>query len=102
LGAPAWQVPDWQTSPMVQALPSLQVVPFGCNPGRHCPVAGWQVDVWHWSLGVHTTGFPPVQMPFWQVSVWVHALPSMQVVPLLAAGLLQMPVAGSQLPTTWH
>src|SRR5579883_258743 len=47
-------------------------------------------------------GLPPVQVPFWQVSVWVQALPSLQVVPLAAAGLEHWPVVGSQVPATWQ
>jgi hypothetical protein len=31
---------------------------------------------------VQITGLPPKQTPFWQVSVWVHALPSLHAVPL--------------------
>jgi hypothetical protein len=30
---------------------------------------------------VQTTGFAPVQTPAWHVSAWVHALPSLQLVP---------------------
>jgi hypothetical protein len=30
---------------------------------------------------VQTTGLEPVQVPFWQVSVWVQALPSLHAVP---------------------
>ena len=122
----------------MQALPSLQVVPFGLSrvasrcrsPDRRCrrrgtgrspcrprgssrctcrsgrcrsgcrrcrrcrscrsslagleqvPVAGLHVPAsWHWSLAVQTTGFEPVHVPLWQVSVCVQALPSLQVVP---------------------
>jgi hypothetical protein len=32
----------------------------------------------------------------------VQALPSLQAVPLSAAGLEQTPVDGSHVPTTWH
>jgi hypothetical protein len=41
-------------------------------------------------------------VPFWQVSVRVQALPSLQVVPLAAFGFEQVPVFGSQTPATWH
>jgi hypothetical protein len=51
---------------------------------------------------VHTTGLLPVQTPAWQVSVWVQALPSPQLVPFAALGLEQMPEAGLQTPATWH
>src|SRR5439155_1732652 len=58
--------------------------------------------VWHWLAAVHTTGFAPTQAPAWQVSLCVHALASLQLVPLGLAGLLQAPVAGSQVPAVWH
>jgi hypothetical protein len=51
---------------------------------------------------VQVTGFEPVHVPDWQVSVWVHALPSLQVVPLLATGFEHAPVEVSQVPATWH
>jgi hypothetical protein len=51
---------------------------------------------------VQITGFAPVHVPAWQVSVWVHASPSLQAVPFAAAGFEHWPVAGSQVPATWH
>jgi hypothetical protein len=87
---------------MVQAFPSVQPVPSPTSELAHCPLAGLHVEAWHWSIGVHTTGLPPVQVPFWQVSVSVHGFWSLQVVPLFAAGLLHIPVAGSQVPALWH
>jgi hypothetical protein len=51
---------------------------------------------------VQTTGFPPVQAPDWQVSVRVHALPSLQATPSALLGFEQTPVEVSQVPTTWH
>jgi len=67
------------------------------------PVAGSQVPaVWHWSEAVHTTGFAPTQAPAAQASVCVHRLPSVQGVPSAWAGLVQAPVAGSQVPAVWH
>src|SRR5438552_18563121 len=67
------------------------------------PVAGSQVPaVWHWSEAVHPTGFVPTQTPAAQISVCVHALPSVQGVPSAWAGLVQAPVAGSQVPAVWH
>lgn len=32
----------------------------------------------------------------------MHALPSLQVVPLATIGLLQVPVAGLYVPAKWH
>src|SRR5437016_3414086 len=67
------------------------------------PVAGLQAPAeWHWSAAVHTTGLAPTQAPASQVSVCVQALPSLHGAPLGLAGLLQMPVAGSQAPAVWH
>src|SRR6266704_1002265 len=93
------QAPAWQVSVCVQALPSSHGAPLGLAGLLQTPVAGSQVPaVWHWSAAVHTTGFAPTQAPAWQVSLCVHALASLQLVPLGLAGLLQAPVAGSQVP----
>ena len=51
---------------------------------------------------MQVTGVPPVHVPLWHVSDWVHALPSLQVVPFAAAGFEQVPLVGSQVPSTWH
>jgi len=97
-----WQPPPWQLSAVVQALPSLQAVPFGAGGFEQAPVAGSQVPArWHWSDAGHVTAVP-AQTPAWHVSPVVHALPSLQAVPLAATGLGQVPVAGSQVPATWH
>jgi hypothetical protein len=85
----------------VQALPSVQTVPFGLLGLEHVPDMGLHVPTsWHWSLAVQTTGFAPVHAPPWQVSVCVQALPSVQTVPLGRLGLEQMPEAGLQTPTS--
>src|SRR2546430_8208437 len=69
----------------------------------HAPYPDSQVPgAWHWSAAVHTTGFAPTQAPAWQVSLCVHALASLQLVPLGLAGLLQVPDAGLQVPAVWH
>jgi hypothetical protein len=97
------QVPDWQVSVWVQASPSLQAVPFAAFGFVHTPVPGLQTPAtWHWSLAVQTTGFEPLQAPDWQVSVWVHASPSLQAVPFAAFGFVHTPVPGLQTPATWH
>jgi hypothetical protein len=51
---------------------------------------------------VHVTGFAPVQTPLRQVSVWVQALPSLQLVPSALLGFEQAPVVVLQVPTSWH
>ena len=92
-------VPAWQTSVWVQALPSVHAVPLAALGLVHVPVATLQVPAeWHWSLAVHVTGLAPVQVPAWQVSLWVHALPSLHAVPLAALGLVHAPVAGAHVP----
>src|SRR5947208_2723922 len=97
------QVPLWQVSVWVQALPSLQAVPLLAFGLEHWPVAVLQVPAtWHWSEAVQTTGLEPVQVPVWQVAVWVQALPSLHAVPFVAVGLEHWPVAVLQVPATWH
>src|SRR5256885_1283029 len=102
-GLGAVPVPAWQVSVPVQALPSLQEAPLGFAGLEHVPVAGSQVPAtWHWSVAAQTTGFVPVHVPAWQVSVRVQALPSSQVAPSGFAGLEQRPVVGSHTPASWH
>src|SRR6266700_2776657 len=97
------QAPAWQVSLCVHALASLQLVPLGLAGLLQVPVVGSQVPaVWHWLAAVHTTGLAPTQAPAWQVSLCVHALASLQLVPLGLAGLLQAPDAGLQTPAVWH
>jgi hypothetical protein len=96
------QVPDEHASVRVHALPSLQAVPFVAI-GFEQPVAGLHVPaVWHWSLAVQTTGFAPVQVPLWHVSLCVHALPSLHAVPFVATGFEHAPVPVLHVPTVWH
>src|SRR2546427_527353 len=97
------QAPASQVSVCVQALPSLHGAPLSLGGLLQTPVAGLQVPaVWHWSAAVQATGLAPTQAPASQVSVCVQALPSLHGAPLGLAGLLQMPVAGSQAPAVWH
>ena len=51
---------------------------------------------------MQTTGLPPVQTPFWHVSVCVQAFESLQGVPGSASGKSQVPLAGLQTPAWWH
>src|SRR2546428_7569019 len=44
----------------------------------------------------------PMHVPLVQVSVMVHALPSLHAVPLALAGFEHAPVVGSQVPASWH
>ena len=103
IGFPPTQLPPWQVSVRVQALPSLQPVPLFFCGFEHVPLAGLQVPTsWHWSCAVHVTGLAPVHAPPWQVSVWVQALPSVHVSPSGLVGLEQTPVVGLHIPATWH
>ena len=51
---------------------------------------------------MQTTGLLPVHVPAWQVSVCVHASPSLQLVPLAAVGFEHVPLVGSHVPAAWH
>jgi hypothetical protein len=95
--------PTWHVSVCEHALPSLQLVPSDFAGLEHAPVAGLQDPaVWHWSGAAQVTGLAPVQVPAWQVSVRVQALPSLHEVPSDFGGLEQMPVALLQVPAVWH
>src|SRR5947208_3539351 len=97
------QAPAWQVSVCVQALPSSHGAPLSLAGLLQVPVVGSQVPaVWHWLAAVHTTGFAPTQAPAWQASLCVHALASLQLVPLGLAGLLQGARAGLQTAAVWH
>ena len=87
----------------MHALPSLQLVPFVATGFEQAPVVELHVPaVWHWSLAVHVTGFDPVHVPFWHESLCVHALPSLQLVPLVATGFEHAPVVVLHVPAVWH
>jgi hypothetical protein len=47
-------------------------------------------------------GLAPVQTPFWQVSLWVQGLLSLQVVLLALTGFVHPPVVALQVPVSWH
>ena len=97
------QVPDWHVSVCVHELPSVQPVPSFAAGFEQTPVPGLHVPAtWHWSSAVQVTGFAPVQIPAWQVSVWVQELPSVHDVPLFAGGFEHTPVLGLHVPATWH
>ncbi len=84
---PPTQLPFTQVSLCVHGLPSLQAEPFALFGFEQAPVCGSQVPAtWHWSCAVQVTGFAPVQVPFWQVSSWVQALPSLHDVPFAFVG----------------
>jgi hypothetical protein len=96
-------VPAWQVSLCVQAFPSEHEVPLAFAGFEQTPVLVSHVPaLWHWSAAAQVTGLAPVQVPAWQVSVWVHALPSEQELPLAFAGFEQTPVVVSHVPALWH
>jgi hypothetical protein len=85
------QTPFWHVSPVVQALPSLQPVPFFVRSGTQVPVSGLQRR--HWPQ-VTLTG-PWVHLPSWQVSS-VQRLPVSHGVSFSTLVCTQ-PVVGSQV-----
>jgi hypothetical protein len=94
--------PPVQTSAGPPSAPP-QVVPFGAAGFEQVPVEGLHAPAtWQASLAAQVTGFEPAQDPFWHESLCVQALPSLQVVPLEAAGFEQEPLVGSHVPATWH
>jgi hypothetical protein len=75
-------------------VPPGHVVPPEAGGLEQMPVEVLHVPaVWHASIAVHTVGVP-LHRPAWQVSVPLHLLPSVHVVPSVTFTCLQ-PVAGS-------
>ena len=98
---PPVHTPAWHVSFCVHAFPSLQLVPLAAVGFEHAPVLGLHVPAtWHASLAAHVTGFEPVHTPDWQESLWVHAFPSLQLVPFGAVGFEHAPVLGLHVPAT--
>src|SRR5262245_14132181 len=92
LGAgPGTQLPPLQTSPTVQALPSLQGLVLLLLTQ---PVAGLQLSLVQTLPSLQLGGGPGTQLPPLHTSPTVQALPSLQVQVFL---LLTQPVAGLQL-----
>jgi hypothetical protein len=77
----------------VHPFPSSQTVPVSGSV-EHCPVVELHTPTWHWSEDGQLVGLLPVHTPFAQMSVCVHALPSLQGAVLL---VFTHPVAGLQL-----
>ena len=102
-GLPARQTPARHESAAVQRLPSSHGEPSGLRGSVHRPVVGLHVPgLWQGPSTPQTTALPPTQIPAWQVSVWVHMLPSAHAVPLALGGFEHTPVAGLQVPAVWH
>jgi hypothetical protein len=65
----------------------------------HVPASGSQTPaVWHHGGRLQTTGAPPTQLPPWQLSPFVQALPSVQALPFAFVTTEHEPFAGLQLP----
>jgi hypothetical protein len=97
------QAPDWHESVCVHASSSLHAVPSAFAGFEQVPVAGLHVPAsWHWSLAVQTTGFAPVHVPAWHVSLCVQASASLHTEPSGFAGFEHVPFAGLQVPALWH
>jgi hypothetical protein len=76
----------------VPALPGVKV---------H-PVAGAQPSTVHPLLSLQASAGPPVHVPPTQVSLVVHAFPSLHVVPFGFTGFEQVPVDAEHVPALWH
>lgn len=71
------QTPPWQNSLKMHGFPEGHHHPSGLVGLEQMPVEGLQVPTsWQLSEAVQTTGSEPTQVPPWQVSVRVQALPS--------------------------
>jgi hypothetical protein len=111
-GVPAVQVAAWQVSVPLHGLPSLQAVPLVRAGWVHAPpphtslvqalpssaqgavllvktqpLVGLQLSAVQPLLSLQVSGVPALQLPAWQVSAPLQALPSLQAVPL-GAGLV--------------
>ena len=96
--------PPAHASSIVQALPSLHLLPSVAGGFEHRPVAGSHTpDVWQSSSGRHTeidVGSP--QTPPVHFSPFVQPFPSSHTVPSAAGGFEQAPVDGSHAPAVWQ
>src|SRR2546425_362198 len=96
------QVPVWQLSPVVQARPSLQLVPLGLAGFEQRPVGVLQVPAsWHWSWAVQTTGVPRSEARRVGEAGGSRGSP-FHLKKKGMAGFEQRPVVVSQVPATWH
>src|SRR5690242_15458060 len=83
-GVPPAQVPPWQVSAPLQTLPSGQGVPLATLACTQ-PLAALQVSLVQALPSSQLGGVPGWQVPFWQVSAPLQALPSEHEVPVSAA-----------------
>jgi len=100
---PPPQTPAVQVSPVRQLFPSKQPVPSGAAGLVHPPVDGsHDPATWQLSLAWQVIGAAPVQAPATHWSTRVQGLPSSHDAPSAAAGLVQAPVEGLQIPAVWQ
>jgi hypothetical protein len=71
------------------------------------PLSGSQVPAARHCCGWQAIGLAPTHMPDWHWSLWVHALPSLQLVPFMRAGCPQAPAplhlsSVQSLPSSVH
>ncbi len=86
--------PFWHASPVVQALPSLQELPFATVGYAQLPVSASHPSVVQGLLSLQTLAVP-AQVPSLHASPVVHARPSLQPVPSTTLTDLQLPVPTS-------
>src|SRR5689334_18180850 len=102
---PIAHTPASQTSGSEQATPDplLHTAPSTTGFPVHSPVSESQLVLdWHCVGAPQITGLEPTQPPAWQVSLSVHASPSLQAVPSGRFGVVHAPVTGSQVPADVH
>src|SRR5690606_30771993 len=88
-------------SPLVQAFPSLQLVPADAGSASHAPVAGSHLPTLQSVLSAEQSCIAPEHTPCpSQTSFRVHRLPSSQAVFAASGRSTQAPASGSQVPRT--
>jgi hypothetical protein len=97
IAAPVATLHAWQSVGLPPPQAALQQTPSVQNPLAQSVLCAHVAP-----LALHPTGFAPVHVPVWHVSVCVHATPSLQVEPSTLLGLVQVPVAVLQVPMSWH
>src|SRR5262249_13037168 len=82
IGVPAAHAPAWHVSVPLQRLPSGHGVPSATGTCAHDPPGATHESVVQGLLSSQLGGVPAVQMPPWQVSAPLQALPSEHEVPV--------------------
>ena len=92
---PAVQVPPWQVSAPLQALPSGHAVPLSTGVLLQ-PNVALQASVVQTLESLQLRGVPAVQVPLWQDSAPLHTLASRHGVPF-STGVLAQPLVALQV-----